>query len=123
MDAYLKSLESMPSPYLVEGQLSEAARRGKALFHSNRVGCSRCHPPPLFTDCRIHRMGTPPSRYFDNLFDTPTLVEVWRTAPYLHEGQYATVRDLLIDGRHGLRPEFELTEAEIEDLVEYVLSL
>ena len=47
IDEYLKALEPVPSPYLVNGQLSEKAKRGKALFLSDRVGCasairSRC---------------------------------------------------------------------------------
>ena len=34
-------------------------------------------------------------------FDTPTLIEVWRTAPYLHDGRYATIKELFSKGRHG----------------------
>lgn len=123
IDAYLKSLQPLPSPHLVDGQLSDSAQRGRTLFESERVACSRCHPSPLFTDMRIHRMGRTPSRYFPNLFDTPTLREVWRTAPYLHDGQFATIKELLLEGKHGLRGDTELSDQELEDLVEYVLSL
>lgn len=123
IDAYLKSLRPMPSPYLVNGQLSESARRGKKLFHGKRVACHHCHPPPLFTDMRKHRMRQATESNFDTVFDTPTLVEVWRTAPYLHNGQYATIKKLLLEGKHGLGPDVELSEQEIEDLAEYVLSL
>jgi cytochrome c peroxidase len=58
-------------------------------------------------------------------FDTPTLIEVWRTAPYLHDGRYLTIRELLAEGRHGLEggPLEALGEQEIDDLVEFVLSL
>jgi len=58
-------------------------------------------------------------------FDTPTLIEVWRTAPYLHDGRYESVRQVLIEGRHGLKDKvFEaLSKRQIEDLVEFVLSL
>jgi cytochrome c peroxidase len=123
IDAYLKSLKPIPSPHLENGELSAKAERGKKLFHSKRVACARCHPAPLFTDMRIHRMGRTPSRYFPNLFDTPTLLEVWRTAPYLHDGQYSTVKELLLEGRHGLRQNMGLSDSEAEDLAEYVLSL
>ena len=58
-------------------------------------------------------------------FDTPTLVELWRTAPYLHDGSAATVREVLIDRNkqdaHGKTS--HLKPAEISDLVEYLLSL
>ncbi|MFO7905418.1 MAG: hypothetical protein ACQESR_10125 [Planctomycetota bacterium] len=123
IDAYLKSLRPVPSPYLVNGQLSESARRGKQLFHGKRVGCRSCHPPPRFTDMRKHRMSSGADGNFDNAFDTPTLVEAWRTAPYLHNGQYVTIQELLLEGKHGLRPGMELSEQEIDDLAEYVLSL
>ncbi len=81
IDAYLKSLKPVPSPHLVDGQLSAAARRGEVLFESSRVGCSRCHPAPLFTDMKMHRIGAGNARRFEDRFDTPTLIEVWRTAP------------------------------------------
>jgi hypothetical protein len=123
IDVYLKSLRPVPSPYLVDGRLSELAERGRELFHSDRVACHRCHPAPLYTDLRAYDVGT--RTPFDRVarFDTPTLVEVWRTAPYLHDGRYTTIRELLIDGRHGLRPSQNLTDDEIDALVEFVLSL
>jgi YVTN family beta-propeller protein len=125
IDAYLKSLEAVPSPYLVDGQLSPAAQRGQVLFASARINCRRCHPAPLYTDLKTHSIGKPQSSRFDNQFDTPTLVEVWRTAPYLHDGRYRTIRELLVDGKHGLgRGQLdELSEQDIQDLQEFVLSL
>ncbi len=123
IDAYLKTLQPIPSPHLEEGQLSAAAQRGQALFESQRVSCQRCHPAPYFTDMQLHRMGRTPSQHFKNEFDTPTLREVWRTAPYLHDGQFSTVQQLLREGRHGLKRDLQLTEQEIEDLTQYVLSL
>ncbi|MCA9433475.1 MAG: YncE family protein, partial [Candidatus Omnitrophica bacterium] len=42
IDAYLKSLEPVPSPHLVNGELSESAQRGKAIFEKAR--CNVCHP-------------------------------------------------------------------------------
>ncbi len=125
MDVYLKSLEPVPSPHLVDGRLSEAARRGRELFQSDRVGCYRCHPAPLYTDMRPHPMPARQSWDRGKRFDTPTLIEVWRTAPYLHDGRYPTVKQLLIEGRHGLtkRRLQKLTEQQIDDLVAFVLSL
>jgi cytochrome c peroxidase len=54
-------------------------------------------------------------------FDTPTLVEVWRTAPYMHDGRYTTIEQLLTEGKHG-RPN-KLGDEELADLVQFVLSL
>ncbi|MHB8971982.1 MAG: hypothetical protein ACYC3X_19365 [Pirellulaceae bacterium] len=125
IDAYLKTLEPVPSPYLVRGQFSEAAQRGRLLFEGERIGCHRCHPASLYTDGKTHRIGKAQSRHFNNQFDTPTLVEVWRTAPYLNQGRYPTIRELLSDGRHGLSDaeNEQLTEQDVGDLVEFVLSL
>jgi hypothetical protein len=124
IDAYLKSLKPVPSPHLAHGQLSEAAERGEQMFF--RAGCAECHPPPLFTDQHQYDVGT--QRGFDrpgDRFDTPTLVELWRTAPYLHDGSAATVRAVLTTrnphGRHGHTS--NLTEQEITDLCAYLLSL
>ena len=58
-------------------------------------------------------------------FDTPTLIECWRTAPYLHDGRHTTIRELLVEGSHGLEggQPAQLSDQEIQDLVEFVLSL
>lgn len=126
IDEYLKSLTPIPSPYLVKGKLSKAAERGKKLFMSEAVGCADCHKPGLFTDMKMHDVGTI-SRFDNptNKFDTPTLVEVWRSAPYLHDGSAATIRDVPTtrnhDNQHG-NPS-QLTQQQIDDLAAYVLSL
>ncbi len=126
VDSYLRSLRPVPSPHLVDGRLSPAAERGRELFHSARVACHRCHPAPLYTDRRSHNVGTRRRRTdYKDSFDTPTLIEVWRTAPYLHDGRYTTVKQLLVEGKHGLRRgrSDELSEQDLDDLAEFVLSL
>jgi cytochrome c peroxidase len=110
----------------VKGKLSPSAERGKKLFLSETVGCTDCHRSPLFTDQKLHNVGTVGK--FDqstNRFDTPTLIEVWRSGPYLHDGRAATVRDVLTtfnrDDEHGSTS--KLTPQQLDDLAEYVLSL
>ncbi len=125
LDEYLKALEPTPSPHLVGGKLSESAERGKKLFFTEKVGCATCHPEPLYTDLKMHDVGSsvPYDRRVD--FDTPTLVEVWRTAPYMHDGHYTTIKDLLVTGKHGGKSgELDgLSEQDLNDLAEFVLSL
>jgi YVTN family beta-propeller protein len=123
IDAYLKSLRPVPSPHLVDGGLSPAAQRGQKLFESPRIDCANCHPAPLYTDLLPHNVGSRSPIERTDRFDTPTLVEVWRTAPYLHDGRYTTVKELLLEGRHGLRRGLNLSEQDLDDLVEFVLSL
>lgn len=125
IDEYLKSLEPTPSPYLVDGKLSPAAERGNTLFHSERLGCSTCHPAPLYTDQKLHDVESkgPYDRMAE--FDTPTLIESWRTAPYLHDGRYTTIEEVFKKGQHGsVEGDVEsLTDEEIHDLSEFVRSL
>ncbi|MDR1963889.1 MAG: c-type cytochrome [Planctomycetaceae bacterium] len=123
VDAYLSHLQPVPSPHLVAGQRSESAKRGRRIF--DRSGCSLCHPEPLFTDGRKHNVGTRSPIDSSPLFDTPTLREVWRTAPYLHDGRYKTIRELITDGKHVNTDQRldQLTNEEINDLIEYILSL
>ena len=124
IDAYLKSLAPVPSPRLAEGRLSPAAQRGKALFFGE-AGCGACHPAPLYTDLKIHDVGTKGPFDADGLLDTPTLIEVWRTAPYLHDGRCATLEETLTNGnpedRHGRTS--PLTKEQIAELAEFTLSL
>ena len=124
--AYLKSLQPVASPYLKNGKLSPAAQRGKKLFHSKAVGCARCHPAPLFTDLRSYDLGTRARTDWDTgTFDTPTLIELWRTAPYLHDGSAATLRDVLTRAnrldQHGHTS--QLSSVQVDDLVAYLGSL
>jgi DNA-binding beta-propeller fold protein YncE len=124
IDEYLKSLKPVPSPYLVHGRLSKEAKRGEKLF--SKAGCTECHVPGLFTDLHPHDVGTRAA--YDGMADkfyTPTLIEAWRTAPYLHDGSAATIRDVLTTcnqkGSHG--DVSSLSTQELNDLCAYVLSL
>jgi cytochrome c peroxidase len=91
-----------------------------------KVGCATCHPPGTYTDLHAYDVGTVGK--FDkpaDKYDTPGLIETWRTAPYFHDGSAVTMRDVLTtsnpNDRHGSTS--HLSEQQIEDLVEYILSL
>jgi len=123
IDAYLKSLKPIASPYLVNGELSEAAQKGKK--HFSKAGCLLCHSQPLYTNMIKYDIGTSTEEDDNQEYDTPTLIEVWRTAPYLHDGRASTIKDVLTkfnkNDRHGRTS--ELTDKEIEELAEFILSL
>ena len=126
MDEYLQSLQPIPSPFLKQGKLSAAAERGKQIFVDDKVGCLDCHSGPYFTDLKSHDVGTR-GKYDKPVdkFDTPSLIEIWRTAPYLHDGSAVTLQDLLRKHNkadaHGTTS--HLKEEEIDALAAYMLSL
>jgi cytochrome c peroxidase len=88
------------------GVLDDDARAGLALFRG-RANCVHCHFGPLFTDGRFHNTGVSwgnadLGRYevtgLDadrGRFKTPSLRDVVRTAPYMHDGSFATIEAVL----------------------------
>jgi cytochrome c peroxidase len=123
--AYLTSLRPLPSPYLTpEGKFTEAAQRGKLLFEG-KARCQRCHPAPYFTDNKLHNVGVLSNNDSDARYDTPSLLEAYRTAPFLHDGRAITIKDIFTShnkkGNHGRAN--RLSAQELDDLVAYVLSL
>jgi YVTN family beta-propeller protein len=126
VDAYLKSLEPEPSPYLTaDGKLTESAQSGKAIFEG-KAQCASCHSGPLYTDLKPYNVGTlGPYDREGNRFYTPKLIELYRTAPFLHDGRCATLKCVLTtqnkDDKHGMTS--KLSDKELEDLIAYLKSL
>ena len=132
--AYVASLAEVdPSPFRApDGSHSAAAERGRAVF--DRQGCATCHGGPGLTDSAagvMHDVGTLKPSSGKRLggplaaLDTPTLRGLWESAPYLHDGSAATVRDVLTDpasaaAHAGMD---RLTPAEIDDLAAYLLEI
>ena len=132
--AYVTSLDHVnPSPYRQpDGSLTEAGVAGKLLF--GKLGCDFCHAGPDFTDSargRLHDVGTllPSSGARSGAplrgIDTPTLLGIWETAPYLHDGSAATLRDVLVtknaNDQHGFVS--SLQPAQIDQLVAYLQQI
>jgi YVTN family beta-propeller protein len=132
---YTNSFDFTLSPHIpAPGKLSPAATRGQKLFHSNEVGCASCHSGPYYTDSnlqkpyRLHDVGTggdDPSEKIGPRYDSPTLLGVYRTAPYLHHGKAKTLRDVLTtcnaQDRHGKTS--QLKPDAIDALVAFLQSL
>jgi cytochrome c peroxidase len=123
MDTYLKSLKPVPSPYLRNGKLSNAAKQGRKAFA--KTGCGKCHIPPFYTDMKKYDVGVGTDTETNRAFDTPTLVETWRTAPYLYDGRAELMYDLFTffnkNETHG--EVSKIDKKYLFDLAEYVLSL
>jgi cytochrome c peroxidase len=116
IDRWLMSLRAVPSPLLREGKLSEAALRGKVHFERS---CASCHGGKYYTDMKMYDVPWATGKDAEVPMDVPALTEVWRTAPYLYDGRSYTMREML--DVHG--PTEPLTDDELNDLAEYVLSL
>ena len=125
IEHYFRSLRQLPSPKLVDGQLSEKALRGKAVFENPKYACTECHIGEYFTDMKLHDVGSRADFDHRDDFDTPTLRGIWRTPPYMHDGRYVNLKDVFIEGKHGdvLGDIDEMTGEEVDDLVEYLLSI
>lgn len=123
------------SPYAKNG-LSEAAKRGREVFFSSTTKCAECHSGPLYSDSQPkpdgqfikHDVGTgkdDPSELMEPAYDTPTLLGVYRSAPYLHHGRAATLKDLLTtenrNDRHGVTS--HLSDEQIDDLTQFLMAL
>ena len=122
IDEYLKSLEQVSSPYRINGKLSESAKKGEEIFITAQ--CAKCHSGPLYTDLKKYDVGTGKGKETNIQFDTPTIIENWRTAPFLHDGRAADMKEVLTiynpNDEHGLTS--NLSDEEINDLVEFILS-
>jgi hypothetical protein len=128
--AYVTSLdEGHPSPYRnPDGSLSAQARDGKLLFEGEG-GCLDCHDGPDFTDRQRHDVGTVQAHSGRGIglplsgtgFDTPTLLGIWETAPYLHDGSAANLYEVIDNAGHGGAAQF--AAAEKTQLVAYLLAL
>ncbi len=108
-----------PSPPAAE---PDAVRKGEAVYAAS--GCITCHPSPLYTDQRVHDVGTGRAARERRgvRFDTPSLRSLWMTAPYFHDGSAATLPDVLRSGReHGVWG--SLTKEERRLLLAYLGSL
>ena len=136
---------------------SEGARRGMRLFYSDRSGCAHCHFGLNFSGPIVHR-GKPDQRaLFANngsavkgdeglsvetkrqqdrgRFRVPTLRNIALTAPYMHDGRFATLEQVIEHyAGGGIHPEsigavdsqirpLELSAEEKRDLLEFLRNL
>ena len=131
--AYTNSHTFTLSPYAKKG-LSPAAERGQKLFASKQTKCAECHSGPFLTDSQSgkpsvrHDVGTgnaDASETMGSSYNTPMLLGLYRSAPYLHHGTAATLQDVLTtqnaNDRHGVTS--HLSPAEVNDLAEFLKSL
>lgn len=124
--------------------LSPSAQQGMKLFFG-KAHCSACHSGPNFTDNSFHNIGVgigkdgkprDVGRYQvsklpedTGAFKTPTLREIARTAPYMHDGSLKTLEEVIEHYNKGgvKNPQLDeeifplnLTAAEKKDLLTFL---
>lgn len=130
MLAFLESLPAPDNPHRGDVQ-TERQARGRKLFEGS-AQCITCHTGSDFTDEGFHNVGTRllfnPKGHPDALprdgFNTPPLHNLFASAPYLHDGSAATLKDVVrsnTDDRHGITS--QLRPEEVDDLVAYLEML
>jgi cytochrome c peroxidase len=127
--------------------MSESAQRGYAIFKDEKKGnCETCHASFNFTDENYNNLGVgmaakkpDQGRYAESkleghqgAFKTPTLREITRTAPYMHDGSQKTLEEVVafyVKGGHKnkwlsskVKP-LKLSKQEQADLVEFLNAL
>src|SRR5688572_21574403 len=122
---------AIPAPEPPAGSFdSAAASRGAALF-GGKARCATCHVPPLYTEPG-HNLHSPSEMGVDAFQADRSPTHAYRTAPlkglwshqkggFYHDGRFPTLRAVLdhYNGHFNLT----LTTGEIEDVVQYLLSL
>ena len=149
--SYVRTIHSGNSPfdryiYGDRNALSNEARRGLKVFRG-KGNCTVCHIGPTLTDEEFHNTGVAwrDGKLQDEgrfaitgdsnqrgAFKTPTLREVARSAPYMHDGSLATLRDVIDFYSDGGRKNpyrdkeiwpLKLTSQEKSDLLAFLKSL
>jgi DNA-binding beta-propeller fold protein YncE len=96
--AFLRRGLLVPKRPAPTGAQAALAERGRHLFESTSVGCSGCHVLDREgSDRKRHEVGSAALGDVEEAFRTPPLVFVGETAPYFHDGRYATLEALLDD--------------------------
>lgn len=130
---YIRGMPSRPNRWRsVSGELSPGQERGKALFEraTDKFGksipegnrCVTCHSGPKGTNQKSFDVGTRKPTDNSGLLDTPQLLNIALTAPYLHDGSARTLEEIWTifnpEDRHGRTN--DLTKDELNDLIEYL---
>ncbi len=111
-----------PSP------LSAEEEQGKAIFLSDKTGCATCHTPESdYTNRGVASFAPFPQRGYAEekgaLFKTPSLLFVGGSAPYFHDGRFATLEQVIEKNGDQMGKTSHLSDTERKALVAYLRRL
>jgi cytochrome c peroxidase len=143
LSCFVRSILSGDSRFdrFIEGDrtaLSAEEQAGLQVFRG-KANCIACHVGPNFTDEKLHNTGIAwrEGKFVDagagrGDFKTPTLRELARTAPYMHDGSFATLEDVIEYYNRGgnANPQLDselhplrLSQSEMRSLVQFLRSI
>jgi YVTN family beta-propeller protein len=130
---YIRSIPARPNRYKLPGyELRSVEARGEKIFEREidkfgnpiPVGnrCSYCHSGAKGTSQRSFDIGTKMETDDSGMLDTPQLLNIALTAPYLHDGSARTLEEIWTvynpNDKHGRTN--DLSKDELNDLIEYL---
>lgn len=129
----IAGLKAPPNPNVKPEGLTPQQLKGKKLFEDPVTLCSTCHAPVSLTDGLQHDVGTltdveikvanATGKSPAIVYNTPSLRGLFYSAPYLHDGSALTIKDALKKTANTMGKTSQLSEAEYDDLVAYLLTL
>lgn len=144
LQRFLEAMPAPENPLQNRPDLVDTQARGRQAFA--KAQCTQCHDGTAMTDNGLHDVGTlgakdklellrdgveDRSRSFPQLqaVNTPSLLGLGRTAPYLHTGALSTIRGRLVEAKgtgqtgksHG--DTSQLSSQELADLEQYLMAL
>jgi CxxC motif-containing protein (DUF1111 family) len=119
LSAYLATLRVPASPH---GRDETLVVRGEAIFHSEQAECASCHGGAVLTDGDAHDVQSG-ARGRRRAFDTPSLHLLAGSAPYFHDGRYATLADLVAGSDGAMGHTGQLSRDDRAALVAYLETL
>ncbi len=113
--AFERTLNANNSPFdrYVRGDLTAmTSEQIRGMEQFDRAGCGNCHTGPMFSDFKPHVLGVPDNSRLpasdagiasSYAFRTPSLRNLRATAPYMHNGAFQTLPEVLRFYRTGRR--------------------
>lgn len=135
LTTYLKSLPPPRWERKKNQPLTPVQERGKQIFFATMTSegkpiprerqCHTCHRPPLYTNRLPSNIGTRGPHDTTGMFDTPHLLGVAQTAPYLHDGRAKTLEELWTtyqtNDLHGVSS--YMNKHQLNQLIEFLKTL
>lgn len=120
-----------------EIMLNPSEMRGYMVFSTEKGDCFHCHSLGLFTDNKFHNIGLDSTFNTENqgrynvtgnnadlgLFKTPTLRNIAMTSPYMHDGRFKTLEEVILHYDSGINQSITLDPIMTKPSKKFGLSL